>query len=88
MTIPLLFNETFTIPGNDLKHRRMKTQGNVTQHGNTDNGSLNTEGVNDESITLKVRQALEEWNTQERTCDLNKFRNPDANPSSGRKADN
>jgi|GEM_PF-4290326 len=49
---------------------------------NLGNESVGTKSINDESITAKVRQAIEEWNEQEKTGDLNKFKNPDTSTSS------
>ena len=61
----------------------MKTQ-NEFAGENLGNESPCTEAMNDESITAKVRQAIEEWNEQEKTCDLNRFKNPDATTSTVR----
>ncbi len=64
----------------------MKTKNECTQDGNLCNGSLTTEVMNNESITEKIRQTMEEWNEQGKTSKLNKFRSPVTNALSVKSA--
>ena len=44
-------------------------------------GNRSAEAMNDEAITEKILQTLEEWNEQGRTSNLNRFRSADTNAS-------
>ena len=59
----------------------MKTQNEFIQHGHVCKEPSTNEVMNDDSITAKVREALEEWNEREKASHLNRFRNPGKNTS-------
>jgi hypothetical protein len=60
---------------NDLK-QELKTENEFTQHSNLGDESLTAQVMNDESITAKIRQVIEEWDEQ-KGSGLNRFRSPD-----------
>jgi hypothetical protein len=61
----------------------MKTQDKFTQHSDLHNGSLTTEAMDDESITVRIHQTIEERDEQERASDLTKFRSTRTRALSG-----
>ena len=63
---------------NEQKHKSMKTQ--FTPYWNL--GNRSTEAMNDEAITEKILQTLEEWNEQGRASNLNRFKSAGTNTSS------
>ena len=65
---------------NDLK-QRMETQIKFTQYSKLSNRPLTAEAMNDESITAKIRQVIEEWDEQ-KGSGLNSFKSPDTKASS------
>ena len=60
----------------------METPNECIQDRNSHHESGATEVMNDESIEVKVREILEEWNEQGETSNLNKFKRAVKNASS------